>query len=236
MFASTLVRSEGTDTLSGSADLASLRDKMLQLDRPLIWVITGDSITQGAKWLGSERSYPEVLQEHVRWTLQRRRDLFVNSGISGERGVGLLADFDWRVLQFKPDIVSVMIRMNNAVAGPDGRRAFESDLTEMIRRIRAAGAIPIVHRTNPIDVENPGSQSRADLPAYNQIIADVGQTSDVILIDHWSHWQKTKPAPAELRSWLADPLHPNGAGHRQFAIELFRVLGCYNPSMPSCQP
>jgi acyl-CoA thioesterase-1 len=226
------------------AELAVLQQKLGDLAHPLVWVMTGDSITHGAKWLGNERSYPELIQERVRWSLKRRRDLFVNSGISGERTTGLLADFDWRVLHFKPDIVSIMIGMNNAVLGPDGRKPFEADLREMIRQVRAAGAIPILHRTNPIDLETPrpaGSDNasavaRADVPAYNEIIATVARELDVILVDHWTHWQTAKPTPADLRAWLADPIHPNGAGHRQFSIEFFRTIGCYDPTAPDCQP
>lgn len=224
------------DARSGAADLTALRGKIANLNDPLVWVITGDSITQGAKWLGKERSYPELLHERVRWSLKRRRDLFINSAISGERSGGLLADFDWRVLRAKPDIVSIMIGMNNAVAGHAGQAAFADDLRTMVQRVREAGAIPILHRTNPIDSEQEGAQSRADLPAYNDLIARVARETDVILVDHWALWQREKPTPAALRAWLADPIHPNGAGHRQFAIEFFRVLGCYDPAAPDCQP
>ena len=219
-----------------SPDLSLLQGKLAQADQPLLWVITGDSITQGAKWLGRERAYPEILQERVRWELKRRRDLFINSAISGEKTVGLLADFEWRVLRFRPDVVSIMIGMNNATFGPAGREGFESDLREMLARIRAGGAIPILHRTNPIDGENPGSTSRADLPAYNDVIHQVAQSTKTILVDHWSHWRKEKNTAIALREWLADPIHPNAAGHRQFAIELFRSLGCYDATAPSCQP
>lgn len=224
--------------LAEPADLATLRAKLANLDQPLVWVMTGDSITHGAKWLGNERSYPELIQERVRWSLKRRRDLFINSGISGERTTGLLADFDWRVLHFKPDVVSIMIGMNNAVLGPDGRKPFEADLREMIRQVRATGAIPILHRTNTIDLErnNPAASARADVPAYNEIIAAVAAEQDVILVDHWKHWQAAKPTVEELRAWLADPIHPNGTGHRQFAIEFFRTIGSYDPAAPDCQP
>ena len=217
------------------AELATLQAKVKDLSHPLVWVLTGDSITHGAKWLGPERSYPELIQERVRWSLQRRRDLF-NSGISGERSAGLLADFDWRVLHFHPDVVSIMIGMNNAVLGPDGRKPFESDLREMIRQVRAAGAIPILHRTNPIVLDNPEALKRADVPAYNAVIAAVAGELDVILVDHWSHWREAKPTDEALRAWLANPIHPNGAGHRQFAIEFFRTIGFYDPTAPDCQP
>ena len=222
---------------ASSPDLAVLQAKLADLTHPLVWVVTGDSITQGAKWLGRERGYPELIQERVRWSLKRRRDLFINSGISGERTAGLLTDFDWRVLHFRPDIVSIMIGMNNATAGAAGRDAFTADLHELIRRVRAAGALPILHRTNPIDPEaDDSSRSRADIPAYDERIAQVAREENVILVDNWSRWRESKPDVASLRAWLADPIHPNGAGHRQFAIEFFRTIGCYDPAAPDCQP
>lgn len=223
------------------ADLATLQDKLARPAEPLTWVITGDSITQGAKWVGRERSYPELIQERVRWEMKRRRDFFINSGISGERAAGLRADFAWRVLRFRPDVVSIMIGMNDAAAGPAGREAFGGELREMIRLVRAAGALPILHRTNPVDPQpldanNTSSRQRADLPAYNEIIAQVAHETNTILIDHWARWQQAKPTPAALREWLADPIHPNGAGHRQFAAEFFRAIGHYDPAAVSTQP
>ncbi len=208
------------------AELSLLQKKLSAPAEPLTWVITGDSITQGAKWVGRERSYPEIIQERVRWEMNRRRDFFINTGISGEKVAGLRADFEWRVLRFRPDIVAIMIGMNDSVAGPAGRGAFEAELRALISHVRTAGAIPLLHHTNPIDLENPDILRRADLPAYNAIIAQVAQPTGTILIDHWAHWQQTKLTPTALRDWLADPIHPNGAGHRQFAIEFFRTVGC----------
>lgn len=223
-------------TAAPLTELSLLQKKLSDLAQPLTWVITGDSITQGAKWVGRERSYPEIIQERIRWEMNRRRDFFINTGISGERVAGLRADFEWRVSRFRPDVVSLMIGMNDAVAGPAGRPAFAAELRAIIEQIRAAGAIPLLHRTNPIDTENPDSARRADLPAYNDIIAQVAQDSNTILIDHWTRWNQAKPTPTALREWLADPIHPNGAGHRQFAIEFFRTLGCYDPGAVTTQP
>lgn len=234
--AATLTQAQPAPAPAPLADLITLQAKLVQTAQPLTWVITGDSITQGAKWVGRERSYPELIQERIRWEMNRRRDFFINTGISGERVAGLRADFEWRVLRFRPNVVSIMIGMNDAVAGPAGRPAFEAELRAMIDQVRAAGAIPLLHRTNPIDTENPDTLRRADLPAYNEIIARVAQSSETILIDHWARWQEAKLTPAALRGWLADPIHPNGTGHRQFAIEFFRTLGCYDPAATTTQP
>lgn len=110
-----------------------------------------------------------------------------------------------------------MIGMNDAAAVPAGREAFGGELHEMIRLVRLAGALPILHRTNPVDPQpldanNTSSRQRADLPAFNEIIAQVAHETNTILIDHWARWQEAKPTPAPSRSWLADPIHPNGAG------------------------
>jgi lysophospholipase L1-like esterase len=126
--------------------------------------------------------------------------------------------------------------MNDATAGPEGHAAFVENLREMIRRVRAAGAIPVLHRTNTIVLETPDALQRADLPAYNEIIAAITRELNVILVDYWTHWHTVKPITAERHAWLAQSIHPNGAGHRQFAIEFFRTFGCYDPAAPSCQP
>jgi lysophospholipase L1-like esterase len=219
-----------------SPDLPVLRARLEKTKEPLTWVITGDSITQGALWLGREKSYPQIFEERIRWELGRRRDFVINTGISGQRAPQVLDDLEWRVLRFKPDVVSVMLGMNDAKNGPDGRAAFEAALREIVRRIRALGAIPILHRTNPTDPVDEAARIRADLPAYNDVIARVAAEEKVILVDHWKHWAEAAPTLEARRAWLADSLHPNPAGHRQLAIEFFKVLGLYDPKSPSCAP
>lgn len=232
LLTSATIATSAANPTSPSGDLKLLRARIADTESPLIWVLTGDSITHGAKWLGWERSYPELIQEQIRWPLGRGRDFVINTGISGERTGGLLADFDWRVSHFKPHVVSIMIGMNDAVAGPEGRAQFEKNLHEMVQRIRAIGAIPILHSTNSVDTKNPGSASRYDLPAYNQIIVQVAQSTDTILIDHWSRWHQERPTLPLLREWLGESIHPNGPGHRAFAQEFFRTLG-YDYTPPS---
>src|SRR5262245_7351583 len=150
------------------------------------WVFTGDSITHGALHTRGWRSYPEHFAERVRWELRRVRDIVINTGISGDRTGGLLADLDWRVLRFKPDVVSVMLGMNDCSAGPGGRDTFRKNLTEIVTRIQGADAIPLLNTPNTIYVKN--AANRADLPAYAQIVRDVAAATKAGLVDHWAHW------------------------------------------------
>lgn len=68
--------------------------KYLKEKDPLIWVFTGDSITQGAKHTQGYRSYPEIFSERIRWELGRGRDIIINTGISGNTTQTILDDFD----------------------------------------------------------------------------------------------------------------------------------------------
>lgn len=208
--------------------------KLLQGKEPVTWIFTGDSITHGALHTEGWRSYPEHFAERVRWELRRVRDVVINTGISGERTGGLLADLDWRALRFKPNVVSVMIGMNDCAAGPGGRDMFRQNLTAIIERVQAADAQPLLNTPNTIYVEN--AKNRADLPAYAEIVRELAKQRNLALVDHWTHWEKTKPKQDDLLPWLQDKsIHPGVYGHREFAKLIFRELGIFDPASPTCR-
>ncbi len=219
---------------NAAADLAVIQARIANKSAPITWVFTGDSITHGASHTHGERSYHEHFAERVRWEMGRRRDIVVNTGISGDTADGILKDFEHRVSRFKPDVVSIMIGMNDCTRGSEGRTKFESNLGELVRRVRSNGAVPLLHTTNTI---GPSSDSRRnDLPAYNEIIAKTARSEKTVLVDHWSYWRKQHPDALSLGEWLNDPIHPNARGHREFAILLFRTLDIYDVNSPTCQP
>jgi hypothetical protein len=43
-----------------------------------------------------------------------RRDIIMNTGVSGQFSTDLPAHFDWRVLRFNPDVVSINLGMNDS--------------------------------------------------------------------------------------------------------------------------
>ncbi|MSR56461.1 MAG: SGNH/GDSL hydrolase family protein [Planctomycetaceae bacterium] len=218
------------DPNSGLAGIKAL----LSRKEPVMWVITGDSITHGALHTLGWRSYPEHFAERVRWELRRVRDLVVNTGISGDRTGGLLADIDWRALHLQPDVVSVMLGMNDCTAGPDGREVFRKNLTAIVDRVQAAGAIPLLNTPNTVYIKN--SAGRADLPTYAAIVREVATATRAGLVDHWTHWEKTKPDQETLLAWIEDSsIHPGVYGHREFAKLIFRELGIFDPESPTCK-
>ncbi len=221
---------KGPAATSGVAGIKEL----LARKEPVMWVFTGDSITHGALHTKGWRSYPEHFAERVRWELKRMRDIVVNTGISGDRTEGLLADLEWRVLHLKPGVVSVMLGMNDCALGEVGRELFRKNLTAIVTKVLAAGAIPILNTPNTIFVKS--DPKRQDLPAYAQIVRDVAGTTKSVLVDHFAHWEEAKPDQEALLKWLEDQsIHPNYLGHREFAKLMFHTLEIFDDASPTCQ-
>lgn len=212
--------------------MATIR-QMLAGTRPATWVFTGDSITHGGQHTGGSRCFVEHFSERVRWELRRLLDVVVNTGVSGGKSSGLLKTLDWRVLRFQPDVVPILIGMNDAAAGPEGREKFHANLTEIVRRVQDSGAIPVLQTPNTVYLAH--AETRFDLAAYVEIIRTVAETAEVPLVDHWHHWQRIKPEQNDLRAWLSDgSIHPGAYGHREMAKLICHDFGIFDAASPTC--
>lgn len=221
-------------SIDNRADLQKIQKLLADKSRSLTWIFTGDSITHGAKHTHGSRSYVEHFAERDRWELGRVNDIVINTGSSGDKADGILRGFDWRIARFKPDVVSIMIGMNDCTRGPEKREEFRNNLRELIRRVRGLGAVPVLHTVNI--VEPSAAKERGDLPAYVAIVNDVAHEEKTILVDHWQHWKTICASPEKLKQWLNDPIHPNARGHREMAILTFKTLGIFDLKSPTCQP
>jgi len=201
----------------------------------LIWVFTGDSITHGAKHTHGYRSYPEIFSERIRWELGRVRDLVINTGISGNTSRNILDDFEWRVKQFKPNVVSIMIGTNDCANGRVTLEDYEKNIISLVEKFRSLGAIPILHTPNPIiEALDPNRES---LEEYVKVIKSIAEKEQVILVDNYGRWSEEKETPngaKVFKEWLNDPLHPNGGGHSEIARLMFKSLGIFDPTAPTC--
>ncbi len=210
------------------------------------WVFYGDSITHGAAHTKGWRSFVEVFQERLRYELGRPMDAVVNSGNSGHTSVNLLNEtqYDWQVKRFQPDVVFLLIGMNDIVRPEDGGVSeFRTRLEALVDRIRAGGAIPVLQTYNTIqEVTNPTSdylkgyvKRFQELPAYTEAIREVAAEKDVILADHDRHWREHAAEPEVLDFWLGETIHPGPRGHQEMAIVLLQALGLYSPDSNCCR-
>ena len=165
---------------SSDTEMAKIK-ALLEKPEPIIWLLTGDSITHGALHTHGRRSYPEHFAERIRWELRRIHDVVINTRISGDRVPGLASDLEHRVLRFQPTVVSIMMGMNDTTAGPEGCEAFRAVYIKLVDRLRAeSDALIPIHTPNPITAT---ATRRSDLPAYAQIVREVAEDRGVALCD-----------------------------------------------------
>jgi len=217
------------------ADLERISALLKEKNAPVIWLFTGDSITHGAKHTHGYRSYPEIFAERIRWELGRVRDVIINTGISGNTTKTILDDFEWRVKQFNPGVVSLMIGTNDCAKSRIPIGEFESNLHSLVKHIRDLNAVPILHTPNIIITEK--DPTRSALGDYVAVIREVAEIGKVVLVDNYEYWLDTyrnNGASKVYGEWLNDPLHPDGDGHAQIARLMFKKLSIFDKTASTC--
>jgi lysophospholipase L1-like esterase len=202
--------------------------------RSLIWVFTGDSITHGALHTYGWRSYVEHFAERVRWEMRRMHDLVINTGISGDTLKGISADVDRRIFQFRPQVISLNIGMNDCREGEKGKAAFRRYLENLIEKAEKQKSILLLQTPNLIDFLK--SEDRRPLPEYVEIIRGIATECKLPLVDHYGYWVGQAANSSRLQFWLNDgAIHPNNFGHIVMAHKIFHDLGIFDPLSLTCK-
>ena len=220
-----------------SANSDKMRVKtLIESSDPVNWVFIGNSITQGAKHTHGMRPYSEIFTERLRWEMQRTNDVVINTAISGHTTQNLINDFDKRITQFNPKVVILMIGTNDAAQDRNITiECFGNSLIELIDSIRKFGAIPIIMSPNIIIPEKSPERSRLYL--YVERMGQVVKAKNVIYVDNWSIWStelEKKYSGEVFKELMNDPLHPNGFGHQEIAMALFKELSIFDLTAPTC--
>ncbi len=213
------------------SDSAKLQE-LVASERPLTWVMTGDSITHGLLHTRGARNYVDHLHELIRGDLRRVQDAVINTAISGWRLALILEDFDRRVATWRPDVVTLMIGTNDCstvwvdpVVSPT---EFAADLAAFVSRVRALGAIPVL-QTPPI-ADLAHAPDRARLGEFAEAMRAVAAAEETILVDQFALFTGFSAGTGpgnEGMPWglLGDAFHPNADGHAAMALELAQTLG-----------
>lgn len=215
------------------AEIERLRGRM-ESPAPMKWVFCGDSITHGAKHTWGWRDYTELFSEHVRWEMGRCRDVVIKTGVSGWTAKELLNSVEWSALQFKPDVVSVMLGVNDARMGREGIPSFRSDILRIVDFLRDGGASVLLHTPN-LTLMAP-DDPRMALPLYVDELRSMAAGRDLPLVDHAAHWSSAfEERPERITAWMDDSLHPGHYGHVALAHLLLRELGLWRVNGDVCR-
>lgn len=199
---------------------------------PRKWLFYGDSITHGALHTYGHRDYVELFAERVRFELGRPSDVVITTANGGDNTRGLLSGFDWRVAQFKPDVVLVMIGMNDCSDGNDISLAeYRDNLDRLSGMIGDLGAVPVLQTTCPI-LPGQAPDRFPHFDGFMDAVCTVAADRKVPLVDHTAFWRRN---PESHFMWMNNEFHPNQYGHRAYARHLYEEFGLWDPESVSCR-
>lgn len=208
---------------------------MIRGDKGSSIVFTGDSITHGPLHTKGYRSYTEHFRERLKEKFKNniiKEDIMVfNTGVSGATTRDVIRDFNICVNIYDPDIVFIMLGMNDSSNEIVPLEEYRSNILELINKVREIGAIPIIQTSNIIKMD----LSRKNLKFYMDIVREVARENNVMLIDHYSHWEELEKENSNLKNELLnDLIHPNENGHLEMAKFIFKELDIFDEESYTC--
>lgn len=196
-------------------------------------VMLGDSITKGVRTgVAVDQTFSAFLEQRLDTAGVPAQ--VINQGVGGETTAGALARFDRDIGPLSPRIVAIMYGTNDCYVD-QGKTAsrlstdeFRRNLDELVARVRALGAEPILMTEPCYARRSPanglGEHGNVRLAQYMEVCRQVAAKRDVMLIDNFQRWTAALEADQPIEQWTTDGYHPNPAGHQEIATALVEPL------------
>ena len=196
----------------------------------------GDSITD-MKWGRNEKdrnhylghSYVYLIAARLGVDLAEARLEFFNRGISGNRLRDLKARWKEDVIDMNPDVLSVLIGVNDRVVGKDSDQAFpadrwEADYRDVLTRARSANPELRLVLIDPFVLQSgsrmtKGGQweiSRAQIDQMRGIITRLAAEFEAVQVKMQDVFDGAAEA-VKPEQWIWDGVHPLPQGHELIA-------------------
>jgi acyl-CoA thioesterase-1 len=207
--------SETKDNMSiaKAADEASAADTSFapkSVRKPVV-LFFGTSLTAGAG-LDPEQAFPALIEKKAE--AEGVPITVINAGLSGETTAGAARRIDW-VLRTPADLIVIEGGANDALRGlsPDAARVNLERVIAVIRQKQPAAKIVL------IQMEAPPNLGSAYGTSFRTIYTDIARKENIPLL---AFLLTDVAGIARLNQ--ADGVHPNAAGERIVADNLWRAL------------
>ncbi len=193
----------------------------------------GDSITDGNRGRGADLNHVHghgcvyLVAAKIGAGAPSQNATFLNRGVSGNTVLDLAKRWSKDTLELKPDVLSVMIGVNDSSKGVPPE-VFEKTYDELLTAARAANpklrlvlCEPFLGAAGPAIDKSPGRRERLALlvTVVRRLAAKHGAT----LVDFQKVFDEAqRQAPSAY--WIWDGVHPTTAGHQLMADEWERVV------------
>lgn len=172
-------------------------------------IVLGDSLAAGLH-LAERFAFPALLEQAL--LAEGHAVRVVNAGSSGDTTDGGLGRLDWQLNQ-SPAIVVIELGGNDGLRGHPVAD-IEANLRELVQRVRAAGAEPML-----LGMQMPTSHGLEYTSAFREMYARVAEDLDVAFVPDFLDGVGGVP---EMN--LPDGIHPTPEGHERLAQNVLPAL------------
>ncbi len=200
----------------------------------------GDSVTdtgrnrelsEGIESMG--KGYPFIFQQVYDTLFPGNKVKFVNKGISGNRTNHLLERYERDFKNIKPDVISIMIGINNTWRNFDGEEdycsaeRFEEEYEELLAKIKAD-----MPETKIMIIEQFAFTAHPDRNTWQEDL-DAKRDATKKLAFKYADWfvpmydimTEAAESDFDMYELSADGVHPEATGHALIATEMLRTFG-----------
>ena len=215
--------------VSGSALTAELTDVPLFKNNARV-LFQGDSITDGNRGRNEDpnhilgHGYCFIIAAQYGARFPERKLTFLNRGISGNKVTDLAARWQKDALDLKPDVLSILIGINDS--GHIPLEEYEQIYDKLL--VDAKAANPNIHFILcepfylPKDGHKEGDERDQDVKKRQAIVAKLAGKHQAALVKFQKVFDDAcKRAPAQY--WVWDAVHPTYSGHQLMADEWIKT-------------
>ena len=187
-------------------------------------IFAGDSITDCDGYVSYIKSI--LWADHPEWKTH-----VINRGVSGNTSRDLLGRYERDVLELSPDIVSIMIGINDVWRRFDDPLAeahlssqeYRDNLTQMISQAIDGGAKVVLMSPFMID-PNRADEMRIRMDRYTEICRELAKEYSLIFVDIQAMFDRLLESMHGY-GLAGDRIHPNGIGQMAIALEFLKAVG-----------
>jgi lysophospholipase L1-like esterase len=198
------------------------------------FLFQGDSITDGNRTRNNDwnhvmgHGYQYIIASKLWYDFPTKGFHFFNRGISGNKVTDLAARWQKDTLDIKPDLLSILIGINDTSAFINGNKEFtiqqyENDYRALLQQtkqqlpnIQFVLCEPFILPVGK--VKDKWEEYTNELKKRQDIVRRLSEEHNAIFVGFQDAFNKAlSKAPAEY--WIWDGVHPMPAGHELMAIE-----------------
>lgn len=203
------------------------------------FLFQGDSITDGNRTRNNDwnhvmgHGYQYIIASKLWYDFPKKAFRFFNRGISGNKVTDLAARWQKDTLELKPDVLSILIGINDTSAFVSGNKNFTSEQYETGYRTlldEAKQQLPDIQFVLcepfilPVGkVKEKWEEYSTEVGKRRNIVKRLGEDYKAVFVEFQTAFNKAlSKAPAEY--WIWDGIHPMPAGHELMAVEWMRQV------------